>query len=60
MGSHLLGESFLPCLSLSLPLRATVLVFAVVIEGASADSICHELSEYVWLYGSVKHRKLII
>ena len=33
------------------------LVFAVVIEGVSADSICHELSEYVWLYGSVKHRK---
>ena len=24
MGSHLLGESFLPCLSLSLPLRATL------------------------------------
>ena len=30
-------------------------VFVIVIQGASVDSTCHELSEYVWLYGSVKH-----
>ena len=30
-------------------------VFVIVITGASVDSTCHELSEYVWLYGSVKH-----
>ena len=30
-------------------------VFVIVILGASVDSTCHELSEYVWLYGSVKH-----
>ena len=27
----------------------------IVIMGASVDSMCHELSEYVWSYGSVKH-----
>ena len=30
-------------------------VFVIVITRASVDSTCHELSEYVWLYGSVKH-----
>ena len=30
-------------------------VFVIVIAWASVDSKCHELSEYVWLYGSVKH-----
>ena len=30
-------------------------VFVIVIPGASVDSTCHELSEYVWLYGSVMH-----
>ena len=30
-------------------------VFVIVIPGASVDSTYHELSEYVWLYGSVKH-----
>ena len=30
-------------------------VFVIVITGASVDRTCHELSEYVWLYGSVKH-----
>ena len=34
---------------------ACVFVFVIVIAGASVDSTCHELSEYVWLYGSVKH-----
>ena len=29
-------------------------VFLIVITGASVDSTCHELSEYVWLYESVK------
>ena len=29
-------------------------VFVIVILGAPVDSMCHELSEYVWLYGSVK------
>ena len=33
------------------------LVFVIVITEASVDSMCHELSEYVWLYGSVRHRK---
>ena len=28
---------------------------AIVITGASVDSTCHDLSEYVRLYGSVKH-----
>ena len=31
-----------------------VCVFVIVITGASVDTSCHELSEYVWLYGSVK------
>ena len=31
-------------------------VFLIVITGASVDSTCHELSEYVWLYGSRKPR----
>ena len=30
-------------------------VFVIVIMVASVDSTCHELSEYVWLHGSVKH-----
>ena len=30
-------------------------VFVIVIPGASVDSTCHELLEYVWFYGSVKH-----
>ena len=30
-------------------------VFVIVITRESMDSTCHELSEYVWLYGSVKH-----
>ena len=30
-------------------------VLVIVIMGASVDGTCHELSEYVWLYGSVKH-----
>ena len=29
--------------------------FVIVITRASVDSACHDLSEYVWLYGSVKH-----
>ena len=29
-------------------------VFVIVITGASVDNTCHELLEYVWLYGSVK------
>ena len=32
-------------------------VFVIVVTVASVDSACHELSEYVWLCGSVKHRK---
>ena len=32
-------------------------VFVIVIPGASVDSTCHELSEYVWSCGSVKHGK---
>ena len=32
-------------------------VFVIVITGASVDSTCHELSEYVWSCGSVKHGK---
>ena len=34
-------------------------VFFIDITGASVDSTCHELSEYVWLYGSVNHILLI-
>ena len=30
-------------------------VFVIVITGSSVDRTGHELSEYVWLYGSVKH-----
>ena len=30
-------------------------VFVIVITELSVDSTCHELSEYVWLYESVKH-----
>ena len=30
-------------------------VFVIVITGASVDSTCHDLSEYVWLHESVKH-----
>ena len=30
-------------------------VLVIVIMGASVDGTCHDLSEYVWLYGSVKH-----
>ena len=30
-------------------------VFVIVITEASVDSTCQELSEYVWLYESVKH-----
>ena len=30
-------------------------VLVIVITGASVDSTCHHLSEYVWLYGSVKY-----
>ena len=56
IGSHLLGESFLLCLS-SVFVSACDLVFVIVITEASVDSMCHELSEYVWLYGSVRHRK---
>ena len=38
---------------------ACVFVFVIVIAGASVDSTCHELSEYVWSCGSVKHGKWI-
>ena len=40
-------SDFVVILSLSL--------HVIVIMGASVDSMCHELSEYVWSYGSVKH-----
>ena len=30
-------------------------VFVIVNTGSSVDRTGHELSEYVWLYGSVKH-----
>ena len=31
--------------------------FVIVVTGASVDNTCHELSEYVWSCGSVKHGK---
>ena len=67
IGSHLLGESFLLCLSSVFVfvsacdlvfVSACDLVFVIVITTeASVDSMCHELSEYVRLYGSVKPQK---
>ena len=42
-----------PLVILSLSLSLCV----IVIKGASVDSMCHELSESVWLYESVKHIK---
>ena len=58
IGSHLLGESLpLRLSSVFVFVSACDLVFVIVITEASVDSMCHGLSEYVQLYGSVKPRK---
>ena len=62
IGSHLLGESFLLCLSSVFDfVSACGLVFVIVITTeASVDSMCHELSEYVWVCEASKVNNLIV
>ena len=50
---RLLVESFLLCLSLYLSLCVS-LSLSLSSWMISADSVCHELSENIWVWGSVK------
>ena len=55
--SHTIFENMAHVGSFSHFVFVIVIVFVFVLAGASVDSTCHELSEYVWLWGSAEHRK---